>query len=194
MPNDLRYGETDILYPITVDEARWLKKTISTCSAPGPDDLLSKDFKRIPDSDLQHLYNFKLERACSTKDWQEARTVLIPKSDTPESPTEFRQIMITSTLTGGLYKILAKRLADSVHTDAMQRGFMIVKSLLKAAKWMPSSVYMAFIDFKKHFDSVYHGAILESAVLAGLNERSVGYLASVFSSLTADVMGERVAI
>ena len=69
-----------------------------------------------------------------------------------------------------------------------------MKSLIKAAKRTPSSVYMAFIDFKKAFDSVYHGAILESAALAGLNERSTGYLSSVYNSLTTDVMGERVVI
>ena len=114
MTNNLRCGNTDILYPITLAEVRWLKESISIGSAPGPDGLSSRDLKRIPDGDLLRTYNIKLERARSTKEWQEARTILIPKTDTPESPTEFRPITITSTLTRGLQKILAKRLSDSV--------------------------------------------------------------------------------
>ena len=198
------YGRIDILNPITLEEIQWLKGTISVGSAPGPDGLSSLDLKRVPDEELLRVYNLKLQRACSTEYWQEARTTLIPKVDNPESPTEFRPITISSTLTRGLHKILAKRLAASTNIDAMQRGLkaedgvaanlLIIKSLLKAAKKTPSTVYVAFIDFKKAFDSVFHGAILESVAQAGVNKRSADYLASVYKSLTTDVMGERVVV
>ena len=173
-------------------------------SASGPDGLSTRDFKRIPDSDLQDLYNAKLAWGRSSLDWQEARTILLPKTDNPESPSEFWPITITSVLTRGLHKLLAKRLNAIAPIDQLQRGFkaedsmagnlLTLKNILKAAKTRPSSAYIAFIDFRKAFDSVFHGAVLESAAQAGLDEEPVRYLASVYSSLRTRVMGEETTI
>ena len=199
-----QFGQASILDPLSLEEIAWLKKTVTPGSASGPDGLSSKDFKQISDADLQELYNLKLTWGQSTIDWQEARTVLIPKTDNPESPAEFRPITISSVLTRGLHKILARRLTAIAPIDQLQRGFkaedgvagnlLTLKTILKAAKTGPSSAYIAFIDFRKAFDSVYHGAVLESAAQAGLDEGSVRYLASVYSSLRTRVMGEETTI
>ena len=198
------YGDIDILYPITLQEVQWVKKTITLGSAPGPDGLTSADFKNMPDLQVQTAYCAKLQWGITTEMWQEARTALIPKSDNPRAPSEFRPITITSNLTRGLHKILAKRLGSLIELDVMQRGFrnedgvagnlVILKRLLRTARSTPSSLYIAFLDFKKAFDSVYHGAILESAARAGLNERSIKYLASIYNCLTTEVFGEKVRV
>ena len=153
------YGQASILEPLSLEEIRWLKKTVTPGSASGPDGLSSKDFKRISDADLQELYNLKRAWGQSTIDWQEARTILIPKTDNPEFPAEFRPITISSVLTRGLHKILAKRLTAIAPIDQLQRGFkaedgvagnlLTLKTILKAAKTRPSSAYIAFIGLQK---------------------------------------------
>ena len=143
-----RFGQANILHPLSLEEVRWIKKSVTPGSASGPDGLSTRDFKRIPDSDLQELYDAKLAWGRSSIDWQEARTILLPKMDNPESPLEFRPITITSVLTRGLHKLLAKRLNAIAPNDQLQRGFkaedgvagnlLTLKNILKAAKNGPA--------------------------------------------------------
>ena len=81
---------------------------------------------------------------------------------------------MTSILTRGLHKILVHRLAGAVQIDPVHRGFKPENGV--AANEGPrldsegdqSPLYVAFIDFRKAFNSIYHGAILEAAGAAGL--------------------------
>ena len=81
----------------------------------------------------------------------------------------------------------------------MQRGFkdedgvaaslIIIKQLINAAKTTNQPQYVAFIDFRNVFDSVFHRAILRSAGTAGLDRRSVKYLRAVYTVLSTEVLG-----
>ena len=62
--------------------------------------------------ELKAYYNATLERATTHPEAVEGRTVLIPKSDSPAGPGDFRPITVTSVVTRGLHKILARRVAE----------------------------------------------------------------------------------
>ena len=78
--------------------------------------------------------------------------------------------------------------------DGVAANLSIIKDLVRTAKAEKRPLYVAFVEFRKAFDSVFHRAILKSAGAAGLNEASVRYLQTVYSSLMTDVMGVRVGM
>ena len=55
----------------------------------------------------------------------------------------------------------------------MAGNLSIIKDLIRTAKVEKQPLYVAFVDFRKAFDSVYHGAILKSVGAASLDEASV---------------------
>ena len=198
IPDNIVGGDINILGPITI-EVRWLKKTIDRFSAPRPDGLRATELLQIPDERLQQAYTQVLEVGSFSGLWKAARMTLIPKNDNPQDLAEFRPIMMTSCLTRGLHKILAHRLAESVEVDNMQRGFKaedgvaanlsLIKNMIQTAKTTSIPLYIEFVDFKKAFDSVHHGAILEAAGAAGLENNSILYLKSVYKNLRTEVLG-----
>ena len=76
--------------------------------------------------------------------------------------------------------------------DAVAANLLILQQLIKEVKTTPRPLYLDFIDFKKAFDSVSHGAITTAAQTVGLDKPSVDYLASVYGALTVNIMGEWV--
>ena len=203
IPN-IEYGDVDLLEPVSPEEITWLKKTIDRSSAPGPDGLTSAQFLELLNDRLQTAYTLVLQSGESSEVWQFARTTLIPKTSNPENPADFQPITMMSVLTRGLHKILARRMFRRVSTDEWQRGFKaedgvaanlcILKHITNNAKSEVKPLYVAFIDFKKAFDSVYQGAILKSAGAAGLDHATVQYLKSVYNNLSTAVMGVRAKI
>ena len=183
-----------------MEEILWTKNTDKGTSA-GPEGLNVQDFLEIENETLRSAYSQVLEIGISTTLWQAGRTVLIPKTEN-SGPSDFRPITVSSVVNRGLHKMMARRIQDLVPIGEMQRGFknedavaanlLILQQLIKEVKTTPCPLYLAFIDFKKAFESVSHGAITTAAQTVGLDKPSVDYLASVYGALTVNIMGEWV--
>ena len=132
------------------------------------------------------------------------RTTLIPKKDNPLDPADFRPITVGSVLTRGLHKILARRLEGRVPVSVRQKGFKpeegvsiniaILGEMGTQEKRSPSSLYLAFVDFKKAFDSVSHPALLDALGWAGVGPGTREYLASYYGSASTEIEGRGVRV
>lgn len=89
-----------------------------------------------------------------------------------------------------LHKILAQRL-DVVQHHELQTGFLrgkpisrnifLLKDILKKAVDRRSSQYIAFLDFRKAFDSVNHSALYKVMRGVGLPASLVDYVRKVYN-------------
>lgn len=188
-----------IMDPISTEDVKWCKAKTSLSTAPGPDGVTPKDFRAVPDEEVRDYYNLVL-MSSSTRNWARGRTTLLPKSDSPRTPGEYRPITVTSVVTRGLHKILAKRLADRMPTSARQKGFkaeegvsaniLILKNLLSQAKKEQKSLFLAYIDFKKAFDSIGHPQLLRILQSSGLDRDSCAYLSSFYDKISTEILGQ----
>ncbi|XP_068213360.1 uncharacterized protein [Palaemon carinicauda] len=193
-----------ILEPVTIQDVEWCKKRTSPKTSPGPDGIRAADFKAAANDRVAELYNLILQHKFCTKEWAKGRTTLLPKKDVPQEAGDFRPITVTSVVTHGLHKILSKRLAERLPSSVRQKGFkaeegvssnlLLLKTLIKEAKTESRTLYLAFIDFKKAFDSVSHPALLDTARATGLDENSTQYLKTFYSSISTEVAGVEVDI
>ncbi|GBN95225.1 Retrovirus-related Pol polyprotein from type-2 retrotransposable element R2DM [Araneus ventricosus] len=114
--------DSKLMSPISTDE-------IGKCfprngSSPGPDLSSVGELRRISKFELAKIYNIFLlcrrvpDRFCC------ARTVFLPKKRDAVDPGDFRPISLTPIPARLFSKILARRLAPSVHLDPDQRGFI----------------------------------------------------------------------
>ena len=174
-----------------------VKKAISTASnwkSPGPDSIhnfwikkfssihcvLASQFQEL----LENPADIPLE-LCS------GLTYMIPKSDKTDDPKEYRPITCLSTV----YKLLTKILCEKINNhlnhhniiareqNGCRHGSKGTKELLvidnvvgKQAIHKQRHLSVAWIDFKKAYDSVPHSWLVESLKLYKVNHRVVKLL------------------
>lgn len=63
--------------------------------------------------------------------------------------------------------------------EGVTANIMLLQTLISEVKAGPSLLYLAFIDFKKAFNSISHPALLNAVKGARLSTDSVEYLAYV---------------
>ena len=197
-------GDINVIEPVTREEIDWLFRTTKLKSAPGPDGVTPREFLKIDKDELREFYSFSLQKKTTTVELQTGRTILIPKVDNPEDPGDYRPITITSVITRGLHKIIAKRIMERLPTEQRQKGFkqeegtasniMLLRAMIEEAKDKPSPIYMAFVDFRKAFDSISHEALLRAVKFAGLSQESAEYLNNVYRKIQTQVLGRTVKI
>lgn len=182
-----------IVEEIAIEDIKWTKSRTKLDSAPGPDGVRPEDLRAADNVRIAQLYNIILKGNLVTDMAALGRTTLIPKKDNPTDPSDYRPITVTSVVTRGLHKILARRLAERIPTSSSQKGFkaedgvsanlLVLEELIDKAKANPSSLYLGFIDFKKAFDSVGHKAILKVLHDRQLEDDSINYLANYYRKL-----------
>jgi len=129
------------------------------------------------------------------------QTVFILKGGDCSLPGNFRPISITSVAVRHLHKILAQRLRESRIVDLRQRCFddgcgenvAVLASLLMDARSRRRELHAASLDFAKAFDSVSHGAIINTLAGLGLLHGLIDYVRHVYahSSTMFEVRGVR---
>lgn len=163
----------------------------------GVDKINAKDLLMWHQPSLASFFNIILvvEGLPST-----ARVTLIPKTDLPETPSDFRPIAITSVLTRALHKILARRLRETLVFSPLQHAFLkrdgcleataLLHTLLRKTHDELRPLALVFLDLSKAFDTISHAAILGAAKRAGIPSPLRNYLEKLYE--TAEVrLGER---
>ena len=176
--------------PVVEDEVRAALRATKANTASGPDGRKRSDLEALGPEKLRWLMNAALRLQNLPEEWMRGRTVLLPKVDVPQSPSDFRPLTITPVLTRTLHRVLAKRLNTLAPLPLSQKGFrkeegcaanlLLVRQALRHAKAGPRSLYMAFIDFKKAFDSVGHPAIAQACDRWGLGAEFRSYVRNIY--------------
>lgn len=134
------------------------------------------------------------------KEWRKARIVLIPKDGSPTNPANYRPISLLQTSYKIFTKIITNRLSSVANQFILtnsQLGFCTGMSAQSALRVMVdiiedsnrhnSELQVAFIDFKKVFDSVHHKALLESLDYYGLGARLIDLISRLYNNCKSDM-------
>lgn len=126
-----------------------------------------------------------------------ARITLIPKSEAPIRPSDFRPIAIAPIFTRALHKILARRIRDSVEFSATQYAFLKRDGCLEASYLLQALIRQAhdenvptallLLDLSKAFDTIDHNAILRAASKAGIPPPLLQYLRQQYATATVRI-------
>lgn len=125
--------------------------------------------------------------------------MLIPKKAVPEGPGDFRPLTITSLLLRLFNKILSSRLMKAAPLPKMQKGFapegvaaniFLVQELVKSAMSTNSPLCIAFIDFRKAFDSIGHPSLLMAARRWGIPPEICEFIGNLYKKAATNIMGE----
>lgn len=190
--------------PVQASEVEQAINNTKATTSPGPDGITLQDIKLLDKDLLCWAFNAILYYGQVPPTWASGKTILLPKVPEPNLPGEFRPITITSLLLRLYNKILSRRLMDEAPLPIQQKGFapeegvaaniLLLNEIIKEAKCDRRSVYVAFIDFKKAFDSIGHPSLLAAAKRWGLPPAFVQYLESLYQQATTNIMGNTIKI
>lgn len=195
--------ETDwvSVQPIGTASVAFTLRTM-TLGAAGPDGIEIATFKECDPTDIAVAYNAILLCGEPPSSFCQSRTVLIPKSDNPTTPGEYRPIAIGNAAARGFHRIISSRIQASVSIWEQQRAFlpmdgcaiqtMIVNCILNDANKEKKPLAMASLDLRKAFDSVDHPTLLNVLRGYGVPEPLVGYIGSYYSRGSTDLLGSRM--
>ena len=129
---------------------------------------------------------------------------MIPKKSAPEDPGDFRPITITSILLRLFNKIIAKRLTTRAPLRVTQKGFameegvaanlFLIQKNFKQAQTRFDNLFVAFIEFRKAFDSVGHPSLVAATKRWGFPPSLTEYVTNLYKKASTDIMGEQVNI
>lgn len=136
--------------------------------------------------------------------WAKGRTTLIPKKPRPEGPGDYRPITVTSLLLRTLNKILAARCLSIAPLPNMQKGFameegvasnlLLIQRIVQSCTSQNKNGIVAFLDFRKAFDSISHESLIRAAGRWGLPEMMICYIKDLYSKAGTSILGEATPI
>ena len=154
---------------------------------------------------LVDLFNVIYDLGKYPIQWAKAIIVPIHKSGSHDNPNNYRGISLLSCISKCFTTILNKRLYNWLENESKivenQAGFrknysttdniftlhaIVQNCLSKKGK----KLYVAFVDFKKAFDSVNHAKLLEVLQNEGIGGKFLRILNSMYSSLQSCVRVE----
>jgi hypothetical protein len=179
--------DTQELPPITGQEFAKAVSHAANWRAPGPDKLQNFWLKKLTalHSTMVSLFNQVVQSPCDSPTWlTEGVTYMLPKSAETANPKNYRPITCLPTT----YKVLTSILSERIYHHAIenhilpeeQRGcrknsygtkdqLLLNKTILNDAKRHRKNLAVAWIDYKKAFDSLPHAWIVKCLELQKVN-------------------------
>ena len=190
--------------PITPEELSTAIKGTKHDTSPGPDGRRLEDLKQLDPAKLLWVFNSLLLLEDVPSNWAKGKITLIPKVNTPSQPGEYRPITVTSLILRTFNKILASRLMKAAPLPPRQKGFapeegvaanlLLIQELIKEHTKTNESLCLAFIDFKKAFDSVGHPSLLAATRRWGLPNSLTNYIKNLYKKASTNIMGKEMNI
>ena len=181
---------------ITKEEAVLAIMKSSNWKAPGNDGIANYWLKNLTSVhvELTAAYNEILKHPERTPEWlTDGLTYLIPKTEEPKNPKNYRPITCLPTM----YKILTSILTERTYTfleenellPAEQKGckrgsygckdqLMINKMILENCRRNKRNLSSAWIDYKNAFDSVPHSWIIKCLEMFKINPTVVNFISA----------------
>jgi len=171
-------------------------------SGAGPDGETRADLRRIKTDDLTAVFNLILVTGVIPQTWKQNRTILIPKVANPTSAAEYRPITVGAMRKRLFHRLLADGIRNNVELLECQRGFErgdglyanlhLLEGLLKDAKARSFNISVAFLDFRKAFDTVNHASIHRTMARFGLPEYLQHYIRELYATQVTNLFGTSI--
>lgn len=175
--------------------------------APGPDkirnELLRGTMEEICPI-LAQIFSNVMNSGNIPEQWFQSHIILIHKKGDKGDISNYRPISLMSNV----YKLFAKVILERISTNldesqpVEQAGFRkdfstidhihTIKQIMEKYNEYGKPLYIAFIDYTKAFDSIYHKYIWESLELQGISPVYIKVLKNIYSNSKAKVQLEKL--
>jgi len=200
----MSFSETPMV--ILVDEVRDAIKRLPRGKATGVDELPAELWK-VDSEEVAEIFcrlcNKILEMEEWPEDWVKSIFTTIPKVKGTSKCEEHRTIALISHASKIMLRVLLSRMqktADEELAD-VQMGFrkgvgtrdqiLNLRIIIEKAREHQTTLYIAFIDYKKAFDSVKHGKLWKILKEMGMNKQVVETLKILYDKQQAAVRIEK---
>lgn len=189
-------GQLD--YEITDKELEKAIKNLKNGKAMGPDEIPNEMIKsggKCLNRALKLLFNCILKSASYPKLWRYSIITPIHKTSDPQDPSNYRGIAVADCMSKLFNSILNERIYEFFQTNGLwapnQNGFMkkrrtednlfILHTLFqKYVKAKRQRLYMAFIDFRKYFDTINRDMLMYKLLKYGITGNVYKVLKSAY--------------
>ena len=194
------HAEFEEILPVTVSEVEAAIRKLKPDKCPGKDKITAEHLKaggRVLQKAIAERFTKYLQTATLPQAWSTSETVLLMKSGDTEDLGNYRPITLLSQIYKLFTRILLQRIFGNVEFSREQAGFRsgystldhihAVRQLLEKSKEYRVPVCLAFVDYKKAFDSVETNAYLNALHEAGINPAYVDVVRSINKNCTTDI-------
>ena len=185
--------------PITEPEVLKLIKTISMYKSSGVDNICSrvvKDFLTLALREVTMLYNDIILTGSFPDKWKVATVTPIPKTPNASHPTDLRPISLLPIPGKLLEKHITSKITEFLENKNFftekQFGFRKNKSTATALTTFMDDILfqlnkgdlsvVAYLDFKKAFDTINHDILINKLVNAGIGQSLSNLLRNYLSN------------
>lgn len=187
---------------IDMEELRKGLSQMKNGKAAGEDNILPEMLKESDTKvkqELVKLFNKCLTEERIPEDWENAVVVLIYKKGDPTDLENYRPISLLSQIYKLFTRIITNRLERKleIYQPKEQAGFRshysttehlhTVRQIIEKTKEYNINVWMAFVDFRKAFDTVEIWAIIKSLRNARVDQRYINLIENIYKTSTISI-------
>ena len=195
-------GKGPLDFEITMKELNDTLLTVKNNKSPGPDRIKNE---MIKDGDLSfrqtmlYIFNAILKSGRYPNDWKVNYILPIHKAKDTEDPQNYRGIALSDSISKIFCKIIDTRIVNylkengkmSNNQNGFQKGLrtedniFVLKTLFdKYVTKAKSKLYIAFIDFKKFFDTINRKALFYKMLKYGICGKLYSLVKSAYDGCT----------
>ena len=195
-------ADTEEIPPFLEDEVRETLKEMKKNKAPGNDGITS-DVLNLGGPEvityMTKVYNDILRNKEIPNCWKEAKIIILYKKGDPKDIKNYRPISLLSHSYKIFTRLLQKRLERILDENQPreQAGFrkhfsttdhlQALNQTIEKCNEYNLPLCLGFIDYEKAFDSVEHGAIIQTLRKINVNENYVNIIANIYKGATARI-------
>lgn len=180
---------------------------LKTNKSPGSDNITNEAIKSVQSLlalPLTHLFNRILETFETPTQWSESDIILIYKKGDPCDIANYRPISLLPSIYKLFSSLINQRISITLEAEQPmeQAGFRksfstidhihTLELLIEKYQEKQRALYIAFIDYKKAFDTVSHSSIWKSLMEQGVETVYIQIIKSIYRNNTGRVKLERV--
>ncbi|CAG4934862.1 unnamed protein product [Colias eurytheme] len=192
---------------IEINEVITALKNLKIEKSPGPDNI-TNDTLRIASKELAkpltNLFNLVLKTGETPTQWSESNIILIYKKGDSKDIANYRPISLLPCVYKLFSSIINHRICNTldarqpVEQAGFRKGFSTVdhihtlELLIEKFQEMRCPLYLAFIDYKKAFDTLSHDSIWETLRTQNVEKEYIQVLKNIYSDCRSRVKLEKV--
>lgn len=198
-PQDLDPPEPNFLEAEIANTLKNLKNN----KAMGSDGLANEQLK-LPNNihlikHLTNLFNEVMKTQIIPNDWKYSEIILIHKKGNKHHIENYRPISLGSTISKIFSKLLEKRISSGlmeqqpIEQAGFRHGFstsdhlFTLNQLIEKANEFQLELHLAFIDYKKAFDSLDHEFMIQALTQQGVPAQIVRIIQEMYMNLKAKI-------